>query len=141
MGRHKNKTVNVELAAEANAILDSLEIDDSLTFEAEVEQAASVDPSDEDLAGDQDITVEAEPGTVAHRAKRVIRKWPKGIKSLGTHEITHVATNPKLPGSKSYDRYFCYAGCTTVAEAIDNGIYKADIRWDWERGYIDIDGL
>lgn len=52
--------------------------------------------------------------------------------------ITHVAPNPKKPGSASYDRYALYRVGMTVNEAIAAGVKREDIAWDSDpkRGFI-----
>jgi len=44
--------------------------------------------------------------------------------------------NPKLKGSKSFDRYELYKRTKTVGSAIAAGAKKADIRFDYERGFL-----
>jgi len=117
MGKNRKKTetvIDAGLVAEVNAILDELDEEETVVTKAD------------------------EPGTIAHRSKRIIRTWPKGIKNLGARTVTAVKDNPKTPGSKSYTRFELYRGATTVAEALKAGTYKEDIRWDYERGFIEL---
>ena len=52
--------------------------------------------------------------------------------------ITHVAPNPKKPGSASFDRFALYRVGMTVNEAIAAGVKREDIAWDSDskRGFI-----
>lgn len=52
--------------------------------------------------------------------------------------ITHVAPNPKKPGSASYDRFALYRVGMSVNDAIAAGVKREDIAWDSDskRGFI-----
>jgi hypothetical protein len=55
--------------------------------------------------------------------------------------VTVVATsNPKLPGSKTHLRFAKYASGKSVKEnlAIEGGMTIADLRYDYERGFLDL---
>mmetsp|Transcript_116681 Transcript_116681/g.341556 ORF Transcript_116681/g.341556 Transcript_116681/m.341556 type:complete len:537 (+) Transcript_116681:84-1694(+) len=55
---------------------------------------------------------------------------------------TKIAYRPhaKSPGSKSHLRYEKYAKATTVKEALELGSYPQDWCWDYERGFIKVEG-
>jgi len=46
----------------------------------------------------------------------------------------------KSPGSKSHVRYEKYAKARTVGEALELGTFPPDWCWDYERGYIKVEG-
>jgi len=46
----------------------------------------------------------------------------------------------KAPGSKSHLRYNEYSQATTAAEALELGTFPADWCWDYERGFIKVEG-
>ena len=50
--------------------------------------------------------------------------------------ISAIVSNPKKPGSASYDRFAKYREGMTVSEAIAAGVTMADVKWDSERGFI-----
>lgn len=55
-------------------------------------------------------------------------------------KITLVAKeNPKQPQSKSYIRFAEYVDKMTCKEAIDKGVYLADLYYDSQHGFISID--
>lgn len=47
-------------------------------------------------------------------------------------------TNPKKPGSKSYDRFACYANGQTIEQAIAAGVTMADVKWDAAHRFIKV---
>lgn len=49
--------------------------------------------------------------------------------------------NPKREGSKAYLRYQNYMDAETVGEYLENDGTKADLRYDWEKGFIEIEGI
>lgn len=46
----------------------------------------------------------------------------------------------KSPGSKSHLRYEHYSAAKTVAQALDLGTFPQDWCWDYERGFIQVEG-
>jgi len=46
----------------------------------------------------------------------------------------------KRPGSKSHDRYESYSLAKTVGEALALGSYPVDWCWDYERGFVKVEG-
>jgi hypothetical protein len=54
-------------------------------------------------------------------------------------KITLLAkTSPKRKGSAGAKRFAKYKTGQTVAQALEAGLWRADIRWDSERGYISV---
>jgi len=55
---------------------------------------------------------------------------------------TRISYRPhaKSPGSKSHLRYEKYAQARTVGEALELGSFPADWCWDYERGFIKVEG-
>lgn len=49
-------------------------------------------------------------------------------------------SNPKRPGSAGHARFAMYEDGMTVQQALDKGIWSADITWDLERSFIRIEG-
>lgn len=49
--------------------------------------------------------------------------------------------NPKREGSKAHARYQKYMGCKTVQEYLERDGTKADLKYDWDKGFIEIDGV
>lgn len=49
-----------------------------------------------------------------------------------------VAENPKRKGTASYDRFQQYHSINTVADALRDGITRADLIWDVKHGFISI---
>ena len=49
-----------------------------------------------------------------------------------------VAENPKRPGSASYERFALYQDGMSVAEYLEAGGRRSDIRWDTARAFIAI---
>lgn len=66
----------------------------------------------------------------------------RGIRGLSeSAEITLVAeSNPKRPGSKSFERFALYQNGMTQGEALDAGVLTADLIWDSKHGFITIEG-
>ena len=56
-------------------------------------------------------------------------------KVTGETELTYVA-NPKRKGSKAHARYEAYETATTVAEALELGATKADLKYDSEHEFV-----
>jgi hypothetical protein len=52
-----------------------------------------------------------------------------------------VRSNPKREGSKAHARFASYMKAKTVREYLDSDGTKADLKYDWEKGFIDIDGV
>ena len=54
--------------------------------------------------------------------------------------VVRVHPNPKRPGTKSYERFALYQEGLTVTEtiALPGGPTKDDIRWDSDRGFIEL---
>jgi hypothetical protein len=52
--------------------------------------------------------------------------------------ISSIVSNPKKSGSASYDRFAKYREGMTVSEAIAAGVTMADVKWDSERGFIQL---
>ena len=47
--------------------------------------------------------------------------------------------NPKLRGAMARGRYFLYfLNGNTVADALNNGITRRDLRWDVDHGFVRI---
>lgn len=58
------------------------------------------------------------------------------------NEVTFtVRTNPKREGSKAHSRFADYMGTETVESYLAAGGTKGDLKYDWEKGFIDIDGV
>jgi len=49
--------------------------------------------------------------------------------------------NPKRDGSKAAKRFSSYMGSKTVAEYLEREGTKADLKYDWDKGFIEIEGL
>lgn len=66
----------------------------------------------------------------------------RGIRGLSESAvITLVAeSNPKRPGSKSFERFALYQPGMTQGEALDAGVLTADLVWDSKHGFITIEG-
>lgn len=56
-------------------------------------------------------------------------------------KIWYAQENPKRPGSGSRDRYESYKHATTVGEALQMGSYKADLKHDFNRGFLHLEEL
>mmetsp|Transcript_14626 Transcript_14626/g.27464 ORF Transcript_14626/g.27464 Transcript_14626/m.27464 type:complete len:162 (-) Transcript_14626:77-562(-) len=44
--------------------------------------------------------------------------------------------NPKVKGSKAYERWNAYASCSSAGEALDKGCTAKDFDWAWRKGYL-----
>lgn len=54
-------------------------------------------------------------------------------------KITLLSTeNPKKPNSKSYERFALYRSGMTVTEFVNAGGTAADVKWDAQRGFINV---
>jgi len=53
----------------------------------------------------------------------------------------NVKKNPKREGSKSHSRFQKYMGSKTVSEYLERSGTKGDLKYDWEKGFIQIDGV
>ena len=51
-------------------------------------------------------------------------------------EVEYVQRNPKKEHSKARERYEKYKQARTLREALARGATHADIKWDWERGFL-----
>ena len=75
-------------------------------------------------------------------AKRDYQPKPgTGLEIADNQRITlKVKGNPKRKGSASYDRFQLYftKKPKTVADAIEAGITRADVRWDAGQGFIEL---
>lgn len=71
-------------------------------------------------------------------------KEPKASKAKNYEDTAKVTLlvkeNPKREGSASYERFEGYKGAKTVADALANGVTRADLDWDAKHGYITIAG-
>jgi hypothetical protein len=71
----------------------------------------------------------------------ILRTIPAGSKIADDAVVTLVAAaNPKAPGSKANARFARYPKSATVRDVlkIDGGPVMADLRYDYERAFIDI---
>lgn len=79
---------------------------------------------------------------MAKRKKRLATHRPSAPVGINENESTIsfvLKPNPKMKGSKVYTRYAKYKKGMTIREALDAGITLPDLRWDVDRGYINID--
>jgi hypothetical protein len=67
---------------------------------------------------------------------KVQTKTPTGDE----RKLSSWVENPKKVGSASHARYAAYAGSKTVSEFLANGGTLADLKWDSERGYVQVEG-
>eukprot|EP00438_Fugacium_kawagutii_P032870 Skav216129 [mRNA] locus=scaffold1946:306567:308713:+ [translate_table: standard] len=65
------------------------------------------------------------------------RRFGKGPQVLSEYS----QENPKKKGSGSRDRYESYKHATTVGEALQLGSYKADLKHDFNRGYLHLEDV
>lgn len=49
-----------------------------------------------------------------------------------------VTENPKKPESLAWGRFEKYYGAKTVQDYIDHGGVKPDLKYDWERGFLEV---
>merc|ERR1719473_1729626 len=64
------------------------------------------------------------------------------IKKLPTEtRILFQQTNPKRPGSESHTRYEKYKSASNVGEFIDHGGKRADLLYDYSKGYMTVPHL
>ncbi len=49
--------------------------------------------------------------------------------------------NPKREGSKAHARFQSYMGAKTVDEYLERGGSKADLKYDWEKSFIEVEGV
>ena len=75
-------------------------------------------------------------------------KKPRGSSKYSPTSVVVVATperaNPKNVGTASYERFALYPTTdegVSVADALKLGIWSGDINWDFEHGFISIDGV
>jgi hypothetical protein len=52
--------------------------------------------------------------------------------------ISFQQVNPKRPDTKSWRRYEAYKHCTTAEAALECGCLRADLEWDWKRGFVEV---
>jgi hypothetical protein len=52
--------------------------------------------------------------------------------------ISFQQVNPKRPDTKSWQRYEAYKHCTTAEAALECGCLRADLEWDWKRGFVEV---
>lgn len=50
--------------------------------------------------------------------------------------VASVVANPKRQGTPSYDRFNIWKVGMTVDEAIQLGMKREDVKWDWERKFV-----
>jgi len=72
--------------------------------------------------------------------KQTTGKSPIGNKRFRDDQTIKVLAkeNPKKEGSKSYDRFNLYKSDITVKQYVEAGGKRDDLRWDSERGHIQI---
>ena len=77
---------------------------------------------------------EAEPEPEPEPETRKAARTPA---AQGEQVINLLATeNPKRVGSASFDRFALYQDGMTVAEYLEAGGWRSDLRWDSKRGFI-----
>lgn len=83
----------------------------------------------------------------AKKAADSAKREPKAPKAKTERTYKHAAadiitvnvtTNPKKPGSASYERFAQYTSGMTVAEALKAGVTRGDFDWDAARNFITI---
>lgn len=68
--------------------------------------------------------------------KKAVRRTTFGPDQVITLKVT---ANPKLKGSASHKRFALYENGMTVESALHKGIRRADLIWDTERDFIEIE--
>ena len=82
--------------------------------------------------------VEKEEGEAKEKQSRAARGSAKF--SMDAKISITVTENPKQPHSKSYIRFAEYVDGMTCKEAIEKGVYLADLYYDSQHGFIAIEG-
>ncbi len=75
-------------------------------------------------------------GEAVRRAKALLAQ---GGGREDSRVITHVAENPKRPGSASHARYALYGVGMSVSDFIAAGGRRADVNWDLSHGFIRVE--
>ncbi len=90
---------------------------------------------EESKGKEEEATVkEKKGGTKKKERKRKVEK--EEILGIAMKEEIVIMENPKVIGSKAWERYEMYKEAKTLEEAIDKGGRKADMVNDIEKGYI-----
>jgi hypothetical protein len=67
------------------------------------------------------------------------RTQPKeGTEMSDAKIVWKVKRNPKREGSKAHGRFERYMGAKTVAEYLEKGGLKADLKYDTEKGFLEV---
>lgn len=61
-----------------------------------------------------------------------------GVNVENSTVLKYQENNPKRKGSKAYTRFEKYMKATTVAKFLELGGLKADLRYDSEKGFVEI---
>lgn len=96
----------------------------------------------EELVETGEVTVDSEGKEAEAPAKSTKKKKCTGVSQDAKIEIL-VTSNPKRPGSASYDRFEGYLtekAPATVKDALENGLIMGDIHYDFIHGSINVEG-
>lgn len=85
------------------------------------------------------MTVPSKPGCRACVGTGSVPR-ARGTGDLPTAGLSYQQANPKRPGSLSWFRYEKYKSATTVQDALSKGMKRADLKFDFERGFVVGDG-
>ncbi len=76
------------------------------------------------------------------KRKRVIPPVPKTVDMSTVNDdskiIWKVTENPKKAESLAWGRFEKYYGAETVQDYIERGGVKPDLKYDWERGFLEV---
>ena len=107
--------------------------DDDESSDEESDEGSSEEDSEEDSDEEEEV-----PTTT--KKKRLSFGESLLVLEDSSTEIKIVQKNPKRPGSASYTRYEAYKKATTVAEYLDAGGSRADLRHDADKDYLHVVG-
>uniref|UniRef100_A0A7S1KW40 Uncharacterized protein n=1 Tax=Alexandrium catenella TaxID=2925 RepID=A0A7S1KW40_ALECA len=139
--------VKAPAAAEASALVTPVKVRKPRSKEGAAEAKAAATMTSEEWKKLQVGMVEAwpQPGYMAqpmpgrshtnyrNETYEYITRW------MAETKISY-RPHAKSPGSKSHLRYEKYSKATTVREALEIGSFPQDWCWDYERGYIKVEG-
>jgi hypothetical protein len=104
-------------------------------------------PSDEETPVEPITEKETPPPKKVEKKKAPAKKKSSSSKKFDAVKflkenpdtpIKFIQNNPKRPGSGSYDTYEGYKTTTTFQEFLDAGGKNGDMRWDFGKGFLEI---
>jgi len=84
------------------------------------------------------MNAKTQENTAVEENKAAVVANINGVNVSNETKIEYIDRNPKRKGSKAHARFQKYMTAKTVAKFLELGGLKADLRYDSEKGFVEI---